>query len=335
MPNTETVRPETINRPRVQAELALAMMAGMQLDVFTPLRDGPLKLESIAAALNVNDEKLGAVLYALAAGGLLELENGAFSNTDEAHKFLVKGRPEYIGGVAGNLAFRWRAIMNTAESIRTGVPQAKQDYSEDDQESLERFLRGLQDEASANGRELAQLLDLSSAKTVADIGGGSGGLAIALTALQPHLKATVVELPGTTPITRKIIAEAGAGARVDTRDADLLSGPLSGSYDVVVARALLQVFSKADAATVARHIASAVAPGGSLHIIGRMLDDTRLAPLSSVGFNLLTLNIFDAGGAYTESENVDWLSAAGLQEYETVQLGAGYTMVSAKKPRRS
>ncbi len=332
MPKTEDVRPETINRLRNQAELALAMMAGMQLDVFTPLRDGPLRLESSAAALDVDAEKLSAVMFALVAGGLLEHENGVFSNTEEVDAFLVKGRPNYVGGVAGNLAFRWGAIMNTAESIRTGVPQAKQDYGEDDPESLERFLRGLQDEAATNGRELAQLLDLSNAKTVADIGGGSGGLAIALTALQPHLKATVVELPGTTPITRKIVAEADAGARVDTRDADLLSGPLSGSYDVVVARALLQVFSKADAAIVARHIASAVAPDGSIHVIGRMLDDTRLAPLGSVGFNLLTLNIFDAGGAYTEGEYIEWLSAAGLQDCETVQLGAGYTMVSARKP---
>ncbi len=272
------------------------------------------------------------MLYALVAGGLLELENGAFSNTEEANAFLVKGRPDYIGGVGGNLAFRWGAIMNTAKSIRTGVPQAKQNYGEDDPESLERFLRGLQDEAAANGRELARALDLSNAKTVADIGGGSGGLAIALTARQPHLKATVVELPGIAPITRKIIAESDAGDRVDTRDADLLSGPLSGSYDVVVARALLQVFSRADAATVARHVASAIAPGGSIHIIGRMLDDTRLAPLGSVGFNLLTLNIFDAGGAYTEGENIEWLSAAGLADFEVAQLGAGYTMVSAKKP---
>ena len=34
-------RPETINKLRFAADAALAMLAGMQLDVFTPLQAGP------------------------------------------------------------------------------------------------------------------------------------------------------------------------------------------------------------------------------------------------------------------------------------------------------
>jgi len=43
--------PETINKLRSAAEAAFAMLAGMQLDVFTPLKNGPLTAEQIAAAI--------------------------------------------------------------------------------------------------------------------------------------------------------------------------------------------------------------------------------------------------------------------------------------------
>ncbi len=50
------------------------MLAGMQLDVFTPLKDGPLTAEQLAAALNVKAEKLSPLLYALVAAELLTVE---------------------------------------------------------------------------------------------------------------------------------------------------------------------------------------------------------------------------------------------------------------------
>lgn len=47
-------RPDTINKLRFAADAALAMLAGMQLDVFTPMREGPMTPEDIAHAIGVN-----------------------------------------------------------------------------------------------------------------------------------------------------------------------------------------------------------------------------------------------------------------------------------------
>jgi hypothetical protein len=38
---SSVARPDTVNKLRAAAEAAFAMLAGMQLDVFTPLKDGP------------------------------------------------------------------------------------------------------------------------------------------------------------------------------------------------------------------------------------------------------------------------------------------------------
>lgn len=69
---------------------AFAMLAGMQLDLFTPLKDGPMTAEQIAAATGVGPAKLKPLLYALVTAGLLSVEDKLFVNTEVANRFFVR-----------------------------------------------------------------------------------------------------------------------------------------------------------------------------------------------------------------------------------------------------
>jgi hypothetical protein len=113
-----TLKPSIIMRSVYAAFPAFAVLAGMQLDVFTPLKDGPMEAKTIANALDVLEDKLTPLLYSLAAAGLLEVKNKLFSNTSEADKFLVRGRPDYIGGLSGFYNMLYHTTLNTAESIQ-------------------------------------------------------------------------------------------------------------------------------------------------------------------------------------------------------------------------
>ena len=62
----------------------MAMMAGIQLELFTLLKDKPRTLEHMAYALDVAPEKLRPLLYALVVAGLLNVVEGRFSNTTES-----------------------------------------------------------------------------------------------------------------------------------------------------------------------------------------------------------------------------------------------------------
>ena len=84
------LRPDTIEKLNSAVYPSFAMVAGMQLDVFTPLKDGPLSVEHLAAALTVNPHKLRPLLYALVAAGLLTVQDERFSNTPEAAHCLVR-----------------------------------------------------------------------------------------------------------------------------------------------------------------------------------------------------------------------------------------------------
>jgi 2-hydroxy-4-(methylsulfanyl)butanoate S-methyltransferase len=327
-------RPDIINKLRFAADAAFAMLAGMQLDVFTPLQGGPKTAEDIAHAAGVGPARLRLLLYSLVAAELLTEQDGRFSNTAEANQFLVKGVPSYMGNMHALLSHRWIAnLPKTAESIRSGVPQAKVDFSNSSQQELEAFLRRINVLTIAAADALLERYDFSSTKTLADIGCGGAGLALAMTKACPHIQATAIDLPLVTPIAQKIVDEQGATDRVKVIAADVLNGPLPGSYDVVVLRGLLQVLSLENARLAVKNVGAAMNPGGRIYIVAQILDGSRISPLEAVGFNLLFINTFDVAESYTEQEHRAWLTEAGFVDIERANflLPDGHGLMTARK----
>ena len=126
---SQSATPETIDKLADGVTYALAMLAGMQLDAWTPLKDGPRTAEQIASSLNVRTFKIRPLLKALTAAGLLTAKDDLFINTPEAQRYLVNGIPDSMLGSGSQLAHVWAELLGTAESIRTGEPQSKIDYS--------------------------------------------------------------------------------------------------------------------------------------------------------------------------------------------------------------
>src|SRR5262245_5918587 len=148
------------------------MLAGMQLDVFTPLQAGPKTGEEIAHAIGVSPARLRLLLYSLVAAGLLNEHDGNFSNTPEASHFLVKGIPSYMGDRHAGFSTRWAWGLKTAESIRTGVPQAKIDFSNSSTEQLDAFMRQITASSVAPTLALLASADYSFINPFSDLGCG-------------------------------------------------------------------------------------------------------------------------------------------------------------------
>lgn len=333
MTNEKRPRLDTFNRHVNNVYPALTLLAGMQLDVFTPLADGPLTAEELAAVLNVRADKLQPLLYALVTAEMLTVEGGRFANTEESAHFLVKGKPSYIGGQRDAFADLWSATLQTAESIRKGKPQAKHDFAAMSHDELSAFIRSLDAGAGAAARRLMRSFDFTPFRHVLDAGGGSGGLAVGLCRQLPELRATVADLPSVAAITRQCIAEAEMADRISVQEANLVQAPPQGHFDAAVLRSLIQVLSRDDAASVIRNVGAAVGPGGQIFIVGRVLDDSRVSPLDAVTSNVMFLNIYDDGQAYTEGEHRQWLEAAGFIDVGREQLSGGYSIVSGTKAK--
>ena len=291
-----------------------------------------MSAEQIAAKIGVASAKLKPLLYALVVAGFLNVDSEVFSNSDTANRYLVKSSPSCVGDIHELLATMWNAALKTAESIRTGKPQAKLNYSEMSKDDLRQFFRGEHPYAVDYGRDLVERYDFSRYNTLLDVGGGSGGLAIAVTEACPHIQATVVDLPKITPVTQIYIDEACAGNRVKVVSADVVRAPIPGSYDAAVMSAFIQVLSPHDARSAIQNVSKVMNPGGDIYIRGYgIIDDSRTSPKKLVGFNLVYINVYDKGQAYTEQEHKDWLEEAGFVDFTRTILDDGSSIITARK----
>ena len=307
---------------------SFAMLAAMQLDLFSCLRDGPAEAPAIARQLTVEESRLHPLLYALVVIGLLDESEGRFANSAEAARYLVRGSPDFMGDRHRLWSDVWQSVLRTADSIRTGGPQARHDFATMPDTELDAFFSGLHPNALAAGREFGRTHDLTNVGELVDVGGGSGGFALGLAGAHPGLRLTVVDLEPVTAVTRRFVESAPAGARVEIVAADVTAQPLAGRYDAAVLKNFIQVLSQEQAAGALCHVFDALNPGGTIYVTGHILEDSRRAPAESVLFNIVFINIYDAGRAYTRAEYVSLLEQAGFADIDFLE----EDLVTARKP---
>ena len=323
--------PTTIQKLAARVPPALAMLAAMELDVFTPLADGPRTADDLARVLDVRSEMLLPLLRVLVSTGLLCAEAGRFKNSAEAAQFLVRGQTDYIGGVHELWNDLWRAELQTARSVRSGVPQVIRDYAAMSSDEIRALLRGLRSGSIAAARALMAARDLSGVRRLLDVGGGPGGLALTFAEQFPWMCAAVVELPVVAPLTREFVEDSLYGERVDVVALDIVREAPAGAYDVAVCNRFIQVLAPDDAARAIANVATALEPGGALYIMGHILDDGGFEPPAAVSYGLFALNVFRGGQAFTEQQHREWLKAAGLVDITRELLPNGYSLMSARK----
>ena len=322
----------TISRLIQNAYSSFALLAGMQLGVFTSLADGPMHARQVAEKIRVSTERLSPLLYALAATGLLSVEDNRFVNGIEAQRYLVESSPDYVGNLHHLLSDLWSATLRTADSIRLGQPQAEHSFADMPSGQLFAFLRGLHDEALAAGRQLVKYFDTSSCTRLIDVGGGSGGLAIGIVEASSNFRATVLDLPEVIPIAEQFIHNANLSERIRTLALDVTRKPVPGEFDAAVVKAFIQTLPPAQAAMALSHVAGALRPGGVVYILGNgILDDSRYSPPEAAIFNIVFLNIYRGGRAYTESEYKTWLAQAGFGNVRRVRQPNGSSILTARK----
>jgi precorrin-6B methylase 2 len=293
---------------------ANAMLAGMQLDLFTPLSQRPYTAAQLAAELQVDVDRLTRLLLALVQAGLLVQDGAYLSATPETAAYLNRRHDRYLAGAADFFAYIWQEIIpHTANTIRQGHSPARHDFRRLPPDEAERMVRLLHPGALAEGSRLARHHDFSAYQTLLDVAGGSGGVAIALTAAYSRLQAIVVELPEVASLAQKFIDEAGLSERIAVISADFLSGQeLPGRYDAIVMKAFTQILSPVEVGRALTRAFGLLQPGGDLYIQAAILDDGRTTPEWTVQFDLVLLNLYEQGRAYTEGEYRNWLIDAGF-----------------------
>lgn len=311
---------------------ALALRAGLDLGIFTLLGDSSKTADALAAELEVAPDRLSRLLYALTSIGFLDVRDGWFRNGDEASAYLDSSKPTYRGGDHALLRELWGADLLTAESLRQNRPAALHDFAEAGPEATEAFCRKLAPGALIFGRQLAQALDLSTTRSVIDIGGGPGTILVGLRERWPHMAATLMELPAVAAVAPDILSEYGVDD-VTIEQGDITVAPSTSRHDLAVLKAVVQVLPPEQARRSILNAAHCLMPGGEIVIAGwGVIDDDRLSPPDGVFLNITFLNLYHAGEAYTEGQYRAWMNEAGFRNIVRSTLADGCTLFRARLP---
>lgn len=258
-----------------------ALFAALGVDLFTHLAAGPRTATELSEDTGIAAHRLRTLLHALSAVGLIVAEGQSYANAPACQRYLVRGAPGDFGeyfrlqvaqqiypalvhldaGLAGT-----GAAFNTFADLLSRPAEARM------------FTAAQHAGSQAAARVLAARTPLEGARTMLDVGGGSGAFSIALCTRNPSLHATVVDFPAVVDVARTYSEEAGLGGRIDLLPGDAVHIQWPSEQDVVLLSYLLSALGDTEIDVVLAKAQTSLAPGGLLIVHDFMLDDVAPGP---------------------------------------------------------
>ncbi len=322
--------------PRTLMELATAfqrsrpLLTAFELGVFTALNDEARTSEETAAALGTDARATDRLMNALVALGVLEKEGGRFRNTTVAASHLVKGRPDYLGGL-GHTNHLWDSWSRLTDVVRSGHAAGLGDTNDRGEDWLRPFIAAMHTRGRQSAAEVVGLLDLAGVARVLDVGGGSGAYAMAFARARTGISAVVFDLPNVVPLTRMYVAQEGLAAEVTTAAGDYLTAPLGDGFDLVFMSAVIHSNAADDNRLLFKKAAQALNPGGRLVVQDFLMTEERDGPLMPALFALNMLVGTPEGDTYTESEIRGWMADAGFGAIARTDTSFGTSLVVGRR----
>ncbi|MGC3966565.1 MAG: methyltransferase [Pirellulales bacterium] len=264
---------------------------------------------------------------ALRAMRLLDVDHERrFVLTPTAQEHLVCGKSLYVGDYVG-LAAESPGVVGMVERLRTNRPWGANETSDDgaafiyregtpsamEQEAKARHLTlALAGRAKNVAPALAANLSIVGARTLLDLGGGTGIYSIALVRQNPELRAVVFDRPEVLKVAAEMVAEYGVADRVQLQPGDMFVDPLPAGCDIVLLSNILHDWDVPECRTLVDRAAAALAPDGRLWIHDVFLNDALDGPLPIALYSAALFTLTE-GRAYSAAEYRRMLTAANLK----------------------
>lgn len=293
---------------------SFALHAAVELRLITSLGREGASPQKAAQRLNASERGVSTLLSALAAMGLLRIEEGRFVPEPGVWKFLSEESTDYLGHIIRHhhqLVGGWAKLD---EAVRRGG--AVRESSVRSEQDREAFLLGMVNQANAQAPLIVPGVDLKGRRHLLDLGGGPGTWAFHFCRANRGLSATVFDLPTSREFFERSRAVWGLELPVRFEAGDYLHQAVPGRYDVAWLSHVLHGEGPEGCAVILKRAADALEPGGLLLIHDFILDEDRAGPLFAALFSLNMLMGTAAGRSYTEGELQAMMGAAGAQDVQ-------------------
>lgn len=314
-------------------------VAVLELDLFTKLNDTPLPIERICQLTGIQERPIRILLRSFMAIGLLEQKDGNFCLTRMAEVFLVKNKPYYLGDIFAGQVDYPVTYKNFKKSIIEGKPSI---YSDSDiftshkknPEQTELFTKVMHVRSIINGASLVKKFDFSPFHQVVDIGGGSGGISIMISLNNPHISASIFDMPNVCKVAERIISEFGLSDRIESIPGDLFHDNFTDAFpektDLVIFSRILHDWNADKCEYLLRQAYDVLPKGGAVLIVEALLDGAETVKFAPFWENLAML-LWTEGEHFTCNELETHLLKAGFGNISIKPIYSGYSLISAYK----
>jgi cyclopropane fatty-acyl-phospholipid synthase-like methyltransferase len=286
------------------------LLVALRLNIFTHLST-PTTAATLAHTIGADEAVLKRLLAALVASGLLTQQQDQYQNTPIATEHLMKGTKFWYWAQVDDLL--WHSWEQLEHLIRTGDKPAS--LFADPQAALFLSLALYQGSFTAWTR-IASEVDLHTYHTLLDVGGGIGGSTIALCLQYPHLRATIVDMPGTVFLLHKMIEKAGLTGRVRCLAGDVTTDPLLGTFDVIIVSHLIHWLEEQDISRLFRNVYAALADDGVMLVRDFFLPLPAHAPPEDIALFNMFLLVQGGSRCFTVAETIHLLTNSGFTQVQ-------------------
>lgn len=319
------------------------LIAGVELGIFDRLAAGPQTAAQVAAALKLNPDAAERLLHALAALGVVAQQGNHYSNTPYTQLALVKGSPQYIGGIAHQHGEQlWPLWAHLATAVREGRPVLREAFGGDRNpftlfaqkpDVLAKMLAGMDAGARGMGEAAALAHNFGQHHHLIDVGGGTGVVSGPIAQRYPHLQATIFDLPAVTNMVGPLLGRFGCGPRLTAHGGDFFRPEtFPKGADAAIITRVLHDWDDPKALAILRNTWQALQPGGTVLVMESLLDGpdpgSRLFAALS---NLTMLVLTDGGRERTGTHYEALLREAGFTGTATQRLASGPALIKGLK----
>lgn len=313
------------------------MFTAVRLGVFDRLHDGPASADVLCADLGIDASAGLRLLDACVGFGLLSKADGQYANSEAATVYLRRASERTL---AGYILYSDEVLYpmwgHLDDAVREGTHRWKQQFGIDGPifshffrtaEARKTFLDGMHGFGLISSPEVVRIFNLNRFKHIADLGGGTGHLAIAACERYGAMRGTIFDLPAVIEHARPNIAASRASERLSVVPGDFFSDPLPDA-DLYALGRIFHDWSEEKIRALLAKMYAVLPPGGGVLLAEALLDDDGGGPVHAQ-MQSLNMLICTEGRERSFEEYKALFEAAGFTDVEARRTGAPLDAVLA------
>ena len=300
-----------------------ALMAAVETGVFTAISHGAGSFAEVASRIDIHPTNAERLIVMLCAAGLVRREDGRLKNADDVERFLVEGKPGYMGPWITFTKPQWNEWGRLGEHVRAKNLQVMGSIETFTVEDARRYHKATYSIGMGAGRRFVRQVDLKSRRRIMDIGGGSGAYCIQAAKEHAHIRGVVLDLAVVCEVTREFLAENGVADRVVAEPCNFTRNPFPADCDVALMASNLPMYGREMIAAVIKKAHDALLPGGEMHLMGEMTNAQRTGPWGPAYWGLGQAISHSQGLAHSEGDVIGYFTAAGFRDVQVLEFIPG------------